>query len=539
MTDSEPLRRALGRLPLAARVNLAAMAALACALTIKLWPDWTDDPNLSHGFFAPIACVFLLYESRRSGPRRYLRAGWMLDSAVAAVSLGGLVTLGVAGLFAVSLAWMNSVVDFTLTAAFVLFAAAAILGFADERVRLVPLNWSSAVAAGLWILSAPIPPGTTARLTLGLQLWVSENVLHALHILGVAAHQDGNIIELAAGSVGVEDACSGVRSLVSCFFAGFLFSASVTSRPWARAIVVAAAVPLALAMNFARSLFLTLLVNRGVVIEGVWHDLTGYAILACTAALLIGLALVLGGRPADPVAAPAKAPAASAGGSKMGPQRILGFSLVLGVAVLAVFRSDTRSSIRRAVPIPNLQAILPLRAPGWKVETSDDLYRFSDTLKTDHLVQRSYVRNQAGHLVQITLYAAYWSPGQAPVSLVASHTPDACWPGAGWVVHPVDQSREALSVGGRSLPGFAEYRYFTNSAGFPQNVWFWHIFDGRPIRYDDPYSPVALLRIALRYGFRRDGDQLFVRISSNRSWNEIAGDSLLTGFFSQTRSLGL
>jgi len=531
-------------MPAAARFNLAAMAALAAALAVKLWPEWAGDPNLSHGFVAPIACVFLLQESRRAGPGRYLPAGWKLDLAVAALAIAGLATLCIAGLFAVSLAWMNSVVDFTLTAAFVLFAAAAITGFADERIRLVPFNWTSAVAAGIWLLSAPIPTGTAARLTLGLQLWVSENVLHALHVLGIAAHRHGNIIELAAGSVGVEDACSGVRSLVSCIFAGFLFSATLTSRPWARAAVIGIAAPLALAMNFARSLFLTLLVNSGVAIEGAWHDVTGYAVLACTAALLAGIAFALGrakgppGPRSGPTPIPGPAPMHAVPRSP-GPQVILGSALVLAVAVLAFFRADTRPSPRRAVPAPNLQAILPAHATGWKVENSDDLYRFSEQLRTDRLVQRTYLRNEDGRPVQITLYAAYWAPGQAPVSLVASHTPDACWPGAGWVVHPVAESRATLSVGDRVLPGFPEHRFFTSAAGFPQHVWFWHIFDGRPILYDDPYSPAALLRIALRYGFRKDGDQLFIRISSNRPWGEIAREPLLAEFFSQTRALGL
>ena len=42
-------------------------------------------------------------------------------------------------------------------------------------------------AAGLWLLSTPIPPGTYTRMTLTLQLWVSEGVLRTVHLLGIAA----------------------------------------------------------------------------------------------------------------------------------------------------------------------------------------------------------------------------------------------------------------------------------------------------------------------------------------------------------------
>ena len=70
-------------------------------------------------------------------------------------------------------------------------------------MRWLPFNWNSLVALGLWVLCAPIPPGTYSRLTLSLQLMVSENVLRALHLLGVGAVRQGNIIELATATVGI------------------------------------------------------------------------------------------------------------------------------------------------------------------------------------------------------------------------------------------------------------------------------------------------------------------------------------------------
>ena len=93
--------------------------------------------------------------------------------------------------------------------------------------------------------------------------------------------------------MGVEEACSGVRSLVSCIFAGLFFSASLVTRAWARAVIIILAPILALGMNFIRSLALTLMANRGIEIEGFWHNLTGFAVLGITAAMLGGLAIAL------------------------------------------------------------------------------------------------------------------------------------------------------------------------------------------------------------------------------------------------------
>ena len=51
---------------------------------------------------------------------------------------------------------------------------------------------------------------------------------------------------MANSTVGVEEACSGVRSLISCVFAGLFFSATLVRQPWARALIVLLAAPLAL-----------------------------------------------------------------------------------------------------------------------------------------------------------------------------------------------------------------------------------------------------------------------------------------------------
>jgi hypothetical protein len=94
-----------------------------------------------------------------------------------------------------------------------------------------------------------------------------------------------------------------------------------------------------------------------------------------------------------------------------------------------------------------------------------------------------------------------------------------------------------LVVGERAVAD-AEYRLF-RSGDYPQHVWFWHLYDGRPIMYRDPYSPAELLRIAWRYGFRRDGDQVFVRFSSNRPWSQIANEPLVKELFGRLKTLGL
>jgi exosortase len=535
MNPAEPLRTALGRLPAADRLSGALLAGGALAFTLLLAPRWVDDPDLAHGIFMPVIFVLLLREARRQGRQRFL-APAPARAAAAALAAAGLVILALAGMYAAALEWTSELVDFLLAASLVALLGAGLALAARSRTRLVPLNWNSAVAVGLWLLCAPLPPGSYTRLSQGLQLWVSTAVVDALQVLGVAAHRLGNIIELAKGTVGVADACSGVRSLLSCVYAALFFSATFTRRPLSRALLIAAAAPLALAMNFVRALLLTLLVDRGVVIEGAWHDLTGFAVLGVTAALLVGLAAGLDRGLAPPAAGPPPVPPALAAGA---PPRDGWFAgaLLLAAALAALFAAATHPNPPRNAATPDLARILPSGPPHWRVVPGTDLAKSINLLGAARLAQATYLRDDGGPPLQLTFSLAYWQPGQVSVSLVAEHTPDACWPAAGWQERALPHAEAGLQVAGRTLAP-PEARLFTFGE-FPEHIWFWHLYNGRPIPYQNPYSLRELLDLAWRYGFRHDGDQLFVSVASNRPWPEIAREPVVQEFFARLRPLGL
>ncbi len=516
------------------RLTIFILLVFAAGFSAMLWPEWRHDPDLSHGLLMPLVFFVLIRASRRQGPFRWFYSPALLGFCLCIVLLASLTALALAGLYAAALGWTHALVEWLLGVSLAGFLGAGVIAFADVRVLLVPLNWSSFLAAGLWILSAPIPRGTYSRITAALQLGVTESVLRTLHVVGVAAHRSGNIIELARGSVGVEEACSGVRSLISCLFVALLLSGTVLRRVRHRVLLVALAGPLALGMNFIRSLVLTLLANAGKDISNGWHDGTGFAVLGTTAVVLIGIALVLErGEPTREL------PSLSATAWQLrarGPQLMLSVASIVGLVSLGFFFANTRSEPERNGRVPDLLKLLPEHAAGWQIRTNTDIYKFSGILQTTNLAQRAYLKPAPGGPVDVTIYIAYWKPGAAPVSLVASHTPDACWPGAGWASIPA-AAGDVAGISGRSLPP-AESRAYQLGPTV-EHVWFWHFFDGRLIAYHDPYSPTALLRLAVTYGFRHDGSQLFVRISSNAPWSTVASEPFIRDFFSRVRPLGL
>jgi len=117
-------------------------------------------------------------------------------------------------------------------------------------------------------------------------------VFNTFDILGIPLQRQGNVLVLERGSVGVEDACSGIRSLTACLFAGSFLAAVFLNRWWKKVLLVVCAMVFAFVMNIFRSLFLTTWAHLygSDSIEGKVHDITGYAVLGFTC---IGLLLLL------------------------------------------------------------------------------------------------------------------------------------------------------------------------------------------------------------------------------------------------------
>ena len=525
------------------RLALGAVCLLLVAWTAHLWPHWLSNPDLSHGLLTPFLFALLVHEARTRGRTRYLQWNVLTVLALGFALISGILLLALGGLYAAAVGWTHALVNFLLALSMCAFLCAVWLRLAASDAKLVPFNWPAAAAILLWVLSAPIPPGTYTRLTQQLQGSVAAAVLTALHILGIAAVQNGNVIELPHVSVGVEEACSGIRSLVSCIFASVFISAVMVRGFWRRAAIILLAAPVAIGMNFCRSLLLTLLANEGVDISGAWHDITGFGVLLVTAGILAALALLFSHSKTryahrNTAEGPVEEPVDSERFRRpLGIDVLLFSGMAIACCALAFFAANTRSTSRATSSPPDLTAVLPSQAPGWEVSTRTDLHRFSEQLQTEILLERSYQRMDEKGVFQITAYLAYWRPGQAPVSLVASHTPEACWPGSGWEERQQAHRRVQLAAAGTILP-VGEYRHFEYE-DFPQHVWYWHLHDGEPVTHGGIRSPGQLLSLAWNYGFKDHGEQVFVRISSNREWTALAGEPLVGELVDRLQAMGL
>ena len=161
--------------------------------------------------------------------------------------------------------------------------------FSDARVRLT--GWF-VFPVLVWLVSAPMVSAVEQQLNLFLLRKVVTVVAFVFDVLGLPIEQQGNVLLLPTGRVGVEDACSGIRSLTACLFAGSCLSAIFLETLWKKITLVGAAMGLAFMTNLGRSLFLTAWAYGygPSAIEGTVHDVAGYAVLGFT---VVGLLCLL------------------------------------------------------------------------------------------------------------------------------------------------------------------------------------------------------------------------------------------------------
>ena len=141
-------------------------------------------------------------------------------------------------------------------------------------------------------------------------------------------------------------------------------------------------------------------------------------------------------------------------------------------------------------------------------------------LNYDDMVNRRYVKGDS----VFGVYAGYWSPGRMPVQKVASHTPDRCWSENGWNCEEA-KFPVILEADGKTLRP-AYWRRFTPPGGSQDTfVLYWHLVGGELYDYGTGFNqrinPVAWWKETLHYAFKGSSEQFFIRLTSNKPFEEI------------------
>jgi exosortase len=236
----------------------------------RLVDQWSTDEDMGHGFFVPVIAAYIAWQDRDKLLGRPIEPNyWGLAIVVFAGIQMYIGTLG-AELFLARTAFVEAVIGTVL-----------FLGGAHAlRVLRFPLF--------LLCFMVPIPSVIYNRITFPLQIFASQVAATALEILGVPVLRDGNVLELPSQRLSVVEACSGIRSLLSLTFLSLVYGYFFDKKPWMRAALFLATVPIAILANAGRVTLTGMMseINPDLA-HGSAHTASGWVIFMITLAMMV------------------------------------------------------------------------------------------------------------------------------------------------------------------------------------------------------------------------------------------------------------
>lgn len=258
-------------------VWLLPLFALGCwALVVRhLSPEWTTNEQYHFGWLVPLLAAYLVKVRFETPPvPQPVQNPWLANAALLALAIGSIFIMPIreANLDWRLVEWLLVVV--AIFASLLCFWQMG--GWSWARHFSFPLLF--------FLIAVPLPRNLEYPWMDRLMLNNANVSVELLRWLGVEASARGNLIQLPNCMLGVEEACSGVRSLQSTLMLS-LFLGEILGLAWLRRIILLAlGLGWALVTNIGRTTALGWVASRdGHAAVDRWHDAAGYSVLALCA----------------------------------------------------------------------------------------------------------------------------------------------------------------------------------------------------------------------------------------------------------------
>jgi exosortase len=388
--------------------------------------EWSFNEQYNYGWFVPFFAAYLFWLRWEDRPEPEIRGQTSDVSNIVAVFLiicAALILLPLR-VFEIGsadwrpLGWIHAVAVATITLSVIYLAGGA------RWLR----HFSFPVL--FFFVAVPWPTPIEGPIVQNLMRVIAASAAEVLGLFGIPAEVQGNLIRLPSGMVGVNEACSGVRSLQTSLTIGLLFGELKRLRVGPRLLLIGSALAIALVANFLRASFLVWIAStRDIAAVGRWHDIAGYAIVALVFAGTMWIASRWKTNQSHDTAA---------------THRHLDFRIFSGWAVGALllwivaaevgaefwYRAHERNLAARAA----WSVRWPKNVPGYREIKIDNEVR--NMLRFDSGREASWVSMQsgAGASQPSTNYLFFfrWNPGSGTILRARAHRPDICLPAAGW-----------------------------------------------------------------------------------------------------------
>ena len=276
--DGATDRRTQSHLPwLALGVAVAAALGLYAPLIAGMAREWSEFPNLSHGFAIPLISAYLLWNKRKLLSATPVQ-GSIIGLPVVVLALGMLVIGGLAG---------ESFIARLSLPVILLGTVLFFMGTLIARHVWVPIAYL--------LFMVPLPYLTLKTITYASRLFDAGLTATALGWLGVPVLRDGVMLHLPNMTLEVADECSSVPAMAALLALGAAYSQLQARPTWIRAVLTIASVPLGLLSNIAR----LILTSMGayylgpIVLNNAIHKFNGTTVFLATVVLLVILDTLL------------------------------------------------------------------------------------------------------------------------------------------------------------------------------------------------------------------------------------------------------
>ena len=454
--------------------------------------EWTVNPQYGYGWAVPFLCAYLIWQSISKSGFRNQKSGppnprSQTPDAICHPPSSIFIFLCV--LLALLYAPTRLLEDATPEWRLVSWALALdVVGLTLLLVHLVlgaqELKWL-AFPIAYFLVAVPWPTVVEGPLIQGLTRADAGATVELLGWFGIPAMPHGNVIEVATGEVGIDEACSGIRSFQATLMISLFLGEFYRLNFPRRLVLIFGGFAMSFGFNLARmSVLVWVAAHHGIAAIERWHDPTGVTILLACFVALWGLGIFLARRkspvqPASGHISPAKIPQPKRRLVPLLMALVVWFALV-EIAVEGWYRWHER----RLPPATHWTMAWPTNNPTFKNASLPE--------KARQILRYDEGRSVAWAAEGMEWQAVFlrWQPGRTALHLAQNHTPEVCLTAAGHALKTLSD-RTWFTVGGVRLPFIV---YAVENTSKPVYVFY--------CLWDDRASVQGRGTLSLNYGNR-------------------------------------
>jgi len=293
------------------------------------------------------------------------------------------------------------------------------------------------VGGKAWFQEALFPClflGTAVPWPQGFERFVTQSLMHGdvrvaievLTFLGIPCAQNGNVIQVSNGLIGLEEACSGIRSLQVSFMFSLFFGELFHLSPKRRVLLVFVAACSAFCANLMRTTTLSIVGAKfGIPTVNAWHDPAGNISLGLCFCAVMGFAFLWRAKQPLPVP-PRETDSTAPPLASSYAHRARAFAWAVGAFIVWMLAVEGANRLWYG-PIPQITG-----TPTWPVRWPSGLASFQTITVPDYAQRMLNFDDSEGGSWRDEDGSAWefvrlrWRPGRAAAQAVLDHNPKVC-----------------------------------------------------------------------------------------------------------------